>query len=45
MNTTYLGSYNIDILGHIGLGHRLSVADFDMEQKLDRPYLYVSRMI
>lgn len=39
------GSANIDILGHIGLGPRLSVADLDMEQEMDRPYVYVSRMV
>ena len=39
------GSDNIEILGHIGLGHRLSVADLDMEQEVSRPYVYVSRMV
>ena len=39
------GSDNIDILGHIPLGPRLSVADIDMEQELDRPYAYVARMV
>ncbi|MEM8488903.1 MAG: hypothetical protein AAF564_25385, partial [Bacteroidota bacterium] len=39
------GSDNMEILGHIGLGPRLSVADLDMEQEMDRPYVYVSRMV
>ena len=29
-------SENIDVLGHLPLGHRLSVADMDVEQELDR---------
>ena len=39
------GSDNIDILGHIPLGPRLSVADLDLEQEMDRPYAYVARMV
>jgi hypothetical protein len=39
------GSDNIEVLGHIPLGHPLSVADMDVEQELDRPYAYVARMI
>ncbi|MEZ4699052.1 MAG: hypothetical protein R2834_01880 [Rhodothermales bacterium] len=39
------GSDNMEVLGHIPLGHRLSVADLDMEQELSRPYVYVSRMV
>ena len=39
------GSDNMEILGHIPLGPRLSVADLDMEQELDRPYAYVARMV
>ena len=39
------GSDNIDILGHIPLGPRLSIADLDMEQEMDRPYAYVARMV
>jgi hypothetical protein len=39
------GSDNMEVLGHIPLGHRLSVADLDMEQELHRPYAYVSRMV
>jgi hypothetical protein len=39
------GSDNIQVLGHIPLGPRLSVADLDMEQELHRPYAYVARMV
>ena len=39
------GSDNIDVLGHIPLGPRLSVADMELEQELDRPYAYVARMV
>ena len=39
------GSDNIDVLGHIPLGPRLSVADMEVEQELDRPYAYVARMV
>ena len=39
------GSDNIEILGHIPLGPRLSVADMDMEQELSRPFAYVARMV
>ena len=39
------GSDNIEVLGHIPLGPRLSVADLDLEQELSRPYAYVSRMV
>ncbi len=39
------GSDNIDVLGHVPLGPRLSVADMDLEQELSRPYAYVSRMV
>ncbi|MCH7564395.1 MAG: hypothetical protein IH968_11285 [Gemmatimonadetes bacterium] len=38
------GSDNMKVLGHVPLGHRLSVADLDMEQELSRPYVYVARM-
>ncbi len=38
------GSDNMEVLGHVPLGHRLSVADLDMEQELSRPYVYVARM-
>ena len=39
------GSDNIEVLGHIPLGPRLSVADMDVEQDLNRPFAYVSRMV
>ena len=39
------GSDNMEILGHLPLGARLSVADMDIEQELDRPYAYVARMV
>jgi len=39
------GSDNMEVLGHIPLGPRLSVADLDMEQELSRPYAYVARMV
>ena len=39
------GSDNVDVLGHLPLGPRLSVADMDVEQELDRPYAYVARMV
>ena len=39
------GSGNMEVLGHVPLGPRLSVADMDVEQELDRPYAYVSRMV
>ncbi len=38
------GSDNIEVLGHLPLGPRLSVADMEVEQELDRPYAYVARM-
>jgi len=37
-------SDNVDVLGHLPLGARLSVSDLDMEQEMDRPYVYVGRM-
>jgi hypothetical protein len=39
------GSDNMEVLGHLPLGARLSVADMDMEQEMDRPYVYVARMV
>ncbi len=39
------GSDNIEVLGHIPLGPRLSVADMELEQELDRPYAYIARMV
>ena len=38
------GSDNIEVLGHQPLGPKLSVADMDVEQELDRPFAYVARM-
>ncbi len=32
------GSDNIEVVAHLPLGPRLSVADIDIEQELDRPY-------
>jgi len=39
------GSDNIEVLGHIPLGPRLSVSDLELEQELNRPYAYVGRMV
>ncbi len=39
------GTDNLDVLGHLPLGPRLSVADVDIEQEMDRPYAYVARMV
>jgi hypothetical protein len=39
------GSDNIEVLGHLPLGPRLSVADMDVEQEMHRPYAYVARMV
>ncbi len=38
------GSRNMEVLGHIPLGPRLSIADMDIEQEMHRPYAYVARM-
>ncbi len=38
------GSDNVEVLAHIPLGGALTVSDIDMEQELNRPYVYVSRM-
>jgi hypothetical protein len=38
------GSDNIQVLGHLPLGPRLSVADMELEQEMHRPYAYVARM-
>jgi hypothetical protein len=35
----------MEVLGHVPLGPRLSVADMDVEQELSRPYAYVARMV
>ncbi len=39
------GSDNMEVLGHLPLGPRLSVADMDVEQEMHRPYAYVARMV
>ena len=39
------GSDNIEVVSHIPLGPRLSVADIELEQELSRPYVYVARMV
>ena len=39
------GSDNVEVLGHLPLGPRLSVADMDVEQEMDRPYAYIARMV
>ena len=38
------GSDNIEVVSHLPLGPRLSVADIDIEQELERPYAYVGRV-
>lgn len=38
------GSDNIEIISHLPLGARGSVADIEIEQELDRPFAYVARM-
>ena len=38
------GSENMEVIGHVPLGPRLSVADMDLEQEMNRPYAYVARM-
>ncbi|WP_420633098.1 LVIVD repeat-containing protein [Candidatus Palauibacter sp.] len=38
------GSGNMEVLGHVPLGPRLSIADMDIEQEMHRPYAYVARM-
>lgn len=37
------GSDNIEVLGHLPLGHHSSVTDIELEQDLDRPYAYIGR--
>lgn len=37
------GSDNIEVVGHLPMGARLTVTDMDVEQELSRPYAYVSR--
>ena len=41
---TKRGSDNMEVLGHLPLGPRLSVSDMDLEQEMSRPYAYISRM-
>ena len=38
-------SDNMEVLGHLPLGPRLSVADMDVEQEMHRPFAYVARMV
>jgi len=42
-NPLQRGSDNIEVVGHLPLGARLTVTDMDIEQELTRPYAYVSR--
>ncbi len=37
------GSKNVELLSHIPLGGFFRVTDIEMEQELDRPYVYVSQ--
>ena len=37
------GSDNMEVVGHIPLGHHSSVTDLELEQDLDRPYAYIGR--
>lgn len=37
-------SPNIEVVAHVPLGAPNSVADIEIEQELDRPYVYVSRL-
>ena len=39
------GSANIEVVAHLPLGPRLSVADIEIEQELHRPFVYVARMV
>jgi hypothetical protein len=39
------GSDNIEVIAHVPLGPRLSVADIEIMQELDRPYAFVARMV
>ena len=38
------GSDNLEVVAHLPLGGRLTVADIDIEQEIDRPYAYVGRV-
>ena len=42
--TPPIKSDNIELVSHIPLGGALTVSDIEMEQELDRPFVYVSRM-
>ena len=37
------GSDNMEILGHVQLGARMSVTDLEIEQEVSRPFAYVGR--
>ncbi|MEO0559462.1 MAG: hypothetical protein AAF170_14900, partial [Bacteroidota bacterium] len=37
------GSDNIEVVGHVPLGKRLTILDMELEQDLDRPFAYVAR--
>ena len=37
------GSDNIEVLGHLPLGHDENLSDMDVEQELSRPYAYIAR--
>lgn len=39
------GSDNIEVVAHLPLGPRLSVADIEIEQELHRPFVYIARMV
>jgi hypothetical protein len=39
------GSRNIEVLSHIPLGGFFKVADIEIEQEMERPYVYVSQML
>ncbi len=45
MSALERGSANVEVISHLPLGPRLSVADLDMEQEMSRPFVYVSRMV
>ena len=38
------GSDNMEVLGHLPLGPRISLADLEIEQEMSRPYAYVARV-
>ena len=42
-NSLEPGSDNIEVVGHIPLGGQVSVMDLELEQELERPYVYVAR--